>query len=93
MGVVMERLAIIDEVVGFWVEAGPDKWFSRDEAFDEACRRRFLATYEAAARGDLAEWELEPRGALALLILLDQFPRNMFRGTPGAPTPPIPPPC
>ena len=63
------------------MEAGPDRWFSKDETFDEACRERFLATYEAAARGDLAEWELDPRGALAILILLDQFPRNMFRGT------------
>ena len=77
----MERLATINEVVDFWRQAGPDKWFSKDESFDEACRQRFLATYEAAARGDLAEWELDPRGALALLILLDQFPRNMFRGT------------
>jgi len=77
----MQSLDTIDEVVDFWIEAGPDKWFSRDEAFDEVCRHRFLATYEAAARGDLAEWELDPRGALALLVLLDQFPRNMFRGT------------
>ncbi len=77
----MERLATPDEIVDFWREAGPDKWFSKDEAFDETCRARFLLTYEAAARGDLAEWELAPRGALALLILLDQFPRNMFRGT------------
>ena len=77
----MERVATIDEVIGFWSEAGPDKWFAKDEAFDETCRRQFLGTYEAAARGDLAEWEIEPRGALALLILLDQFPRNMFRGT------------
>ena len=77
----MERLATIDEIIGFWVEAGPGRWFAKDDAFDETCRQRFLATYEAAARGDLAEWELEPRGALALLILLDQIPRNMFRGT------------
>ena len=77
----LERLATIDEVLGFWIDAGPDQWFSQDEGFDETCRRRFLTTYEAAARGDLAEWELDPRGALALLILLDQFPRNMFRGT------------
>ncbi len=77
----MERLATADEIIDFWRAAGPDKWFSKDAAFDETCRRRFLATYEAAARGDLPEWELSPEGALALVILLDQLPRNMFRGT------------
>jgi uncharacterized protein (DUF924 family) len=77
----MDRLASIDEVVDFWRAAGPDRWFGSDEGFDQTCRARFLATYEAAARGDLAEWELSANGALALLILLDQLPRNMFRGT------------
>jgi uncharacterized protein (DUF924 family) len=77
----MERLAEIPEIIEFWRSAGPQRWFAKDEAFDEACRARFLATYEAAARGDLAEWELSPEGALALLILLDQLPRNMFRAT------------
>ena len=76
----MQRLATPDEVVAFWREAGPEKWFSKDEAFDQACRDRFLPTYEAAARGDLNEWELTPEGALAVILLLDQFPRNMFRG-------------
>jgi uncharacterized protein (DUF924 family) len=77
----MSRLSTPDEVIRFWQEAGPDRWFSRDDALDALCRERFLETYEAAARGDLPEWELEPEGALALLILLDQMPRNMFRGT------------
>jgi uncharacterized protein (DUF924 family) len=77
----MDPLATAEDVVAFWREAGPEKWFSKNEAFDETCRARFVATYEAAARGDLAEWELSPQGALALAILLDQFPRNMFRGT------------
>jgi uncharacterized protein (DUF924 family) len=77
----MERLATPNEVVAFWREAGREKWFAKDETFDETCRRRFIPTYEAGARGDLAEWELSPEGALALLILLDQMPRNMFRGT------------
>jgi uncharacterized protein (DUF924 family) len=77
----MDHLATADDIVEFWHGAGPKKWFSKDEAFDETCRARFLATYEAAARGDLAEWELSPQGALALVILLDQLPRNMFRGT------------
>jgi uncharacterized protein (DUF924 family) len=76
----MQRLATPDEVLEFWREAGPDKWFSKDDAFDQACRDRFLPTYEAAARGDLNEWELTPEGALAVILLLDQFPRNMFRG-------------
>jgi uncharacterized protein (DUF924 family) len=77
----MERYATADEVIAFWRAAGPERWFTREDAFDEACRQRFLLTHEAAARGDLNEWELSPEGALALSLLLDQFPRNMFRGT------------
>jgi uncharacterized protein (DUF924 family) len=77
----MQRIATPDEVLDFWREAGPEKWFSKDSAFDQACRDRFLPTYEAAARGDLNEWELTPEGALAVVLLLDQLPRNMFRGT------------
>ena len=50
----MQRLATIDEIIAFWRKAGHDRWFSQDEAFDETCRARFLGTYEAAARGDLA---------------------------------------
>ena len=68
------------DVLGFWREAGPDKWFEQDDAFDAAIRDRFLATYEAAAGGRLAAWEGDAEGALALVIVLDQFPRNMFRG-------------
>jgi uncharacterized protein (DUF924 family) len=68
------------EVVTFWRAAGPDRWFNKDTAFDDEIRRRFLALHEAAAAGKLTEWEASAEGALALLILLDQFPRNMFRG-------------
>src|SRR5215203_4479270 len=78
---VMERLASAGDIIEFWRAAGPDRWFSPDAAFDETCRVRFGLTYEAAARGDLNEWELTPEGALAVVLLLDQFPRNMFRGT------------
>ena len=77
----MDQLVSPDTVVQFWREAGPEKWFAKDEAFDQVCRDRFLSTYRAAARGDLNEWELTPDGALAAILLLDQFPRNMFRGT------------
>jgi uncharacterized protein (DUF924 family) len=69
------------EVIAFWREAGPERWFKKDAAFDDEIRTRFLALHEAAARGDLKDWEASAEGALALLILLDQFPRNMFRGT------------
>ena len=74
-------LATPEEVVAFWRQAGQDRWFTKDDAFDRSCRDRFALTYEAAARGDLNEWELTPEGALAVILLLDQFPRNMFRGT------------
>jgi len=68
------------DVVAFWRAAGPKKWFEKDAAFDDDIRRRFLALHEAAATGKLTTWEGSAEGALALLILLDQFPRNMFRG-------------
>jgi uncharacterized protein (DUF924 family) len=70
-----------DAVLAFWRSAGPDKWFNKDIAFDDEIRARFLKTYEAAVRGELAAWELTREGALALVIVLDQFPRNMFRGS------------
>jgi uncharacterized protein (DUF924 family) len=67
------------EIVTFWREAGPDKWFADDHAFDLTVRSRFLAAHEAAAHGELAAWEDSSEGALALVLLFDQFPRNMFR--------------
>jgi uncharacterized protein (DUF924 family) len=73
-------IASPQDVLSFWREAGPDKWFKTDALFDDEIRRRFLETYEAAAAGRLADWEQTPEGALALAIVLDQFPRNMFRG-------------
>ena len=69
------------DIVAFWREAGPKRWFEKDAALDEEITRRFLAAHEAAGAGKLASWEQSADGALALLILLDQFPRNMFRGS------------
>ena len=69
-------------VVAFWREAGPGLWFAKDSAFDRSFRERFLSLHEAAARGELDGWLATPDGALALVLLLDQFPRNAFRGTP-----------
>ncbi len=69
------------DVVAFWKEAGPGKWFAKDEAFDAEFRRRFHDAHVAAARRELDQWADAAEGSLALLILLDQFPRNSFRGT------------
>ncbi|MBW8298116.1 MAG: DUF924 family protein [Hydrogenophaga sp.] len=69
------------DVVSFWLEAGPPKWFAKDDGFDAAIRDGFLDAHFAAARGDLADWGQTAEGTLALIILLDQFPRNLFRGS------------
>jgi len=72
------------DVLAFWRAAGSAKWFRKDDAFDAEIKARYLPSCEAAAAGSLAQWETSPEDALALLILLDQFPRNMFRGTAAA---------
>jgi len=69
------------DIVAFWTAAGPERWFNKDEAFDQELRQRFLAAHEAAAAGTLGDWEKSVEGTLALLLLLDQFPRNMFRNS------------
>lgn len=69
------------ELVDFWREAGRERWFAKDEAFDDALRERFEALHFSAARGELADWAETPTGALALLLLVDQIPRNIFRGS------------
>lgn len=69
-----------EEILNFWfAEVGPDRWFAFDPALDEKIRVKYLAAHEAAAQGQLAEWEATPEGMLALITLLDQFPRRMFR--------------
>ena len=68
------------EILGFWREAGRERWYKRDAAFDARVRSRFLALWQKAAAGELSSWETSDEGALALVIVLDQFPRNMFRG-------------
>ena len=68
-------------VVSFWRDAGRARWYAKDERFDAEIRERFEAAHHAAARGELAGWAAEWEGSLALLLLLDQFPRNIFRGS------------
>lgn len=69
------------EVVAFWREAGPGKWFNGGDAFDALCRARLGAAHLAAARRGLDGWAATAEGALALLLLLDQVPRNVYRGS------------
>lgn len=67
------------EVVKFWSEAGAQRWFSKNAAFDAECSARFLDAHLAAARREFWDWAGDAQGSLALLILLDQIPRNIFR--------------
>jgi uncharacterized protein (DUF924 family) len=69
------------EVVAYWLDAGPRKWFNKDEAFDADIRARFEALHLSASRRELDAWAETGEGLLALLLLLDQFPRNMYRGS------------
>jgi uncharacterized protein (DUF924 family) len=69
------------DIVQFWSDAGASAWFKKDAAFDETLRQRFEAAHHGAARGDFATWQVSAEGALALLLLLDQIPRNIYRGS------------
>ena len=71
-------------ILAFWREAGRERWYKRNDAFDAEVRRRYLTLWQKATAGELASWEDSDDGALALVIVLDQFPRNMFRDTPQA---------
>ena len=69
------------DVVKFWRDAGPEKWFVKDPEFDYACGRTLLEAHYAASLRQLDGWNRTAEGALALAILLDQVPRNVFRET------------
>jgi uncharacterized protein (DUF924 family) len=77
-----------EDVLAFWFADGPDTqravWFRRDAAFDADVSARFAGTLREARLGALDAWAATPRGALALSIVLDQFPRNLLRDSPEA---------
>lgn len=74
-----------EQVISFWFEEiDPKSWWSAEPAFDELVRRRFLATLRQAAAGELSDWRASPEGRLAEIVVLDQFSRNIHRGTPQA---------
>jgi uncharacterized protein (DUF924 family) len=75
----MTALAAPSEVVSFWRQAGDERWFDKNDDFDRTITSRFLTTYEAASRSELAAWEASAEDALARVIVLDQFPRNISK--------------
>lgn len=71
-----------EKVLSFWIdEVGQDRWYVSDKDLDDEIRERFLPMWQAAVDGSYGLWLTYPSGTLAYLILLDQFPRNMFRGS------------
>ena len=76
-----DQQATPQAVIEFWKQAGPKHWFAKDEAFDTLFRETFYVTHFQAASRKLEHWLEQPEGSLALLLLLDQYPRNAFRGT------------
>ena len=69
------------DILTFWIdEVGPEGWYKQDDTLDATIRDRFGATYDAGMEGRFGLWLTYPNGVLAYVILLDQFPRNMFRG-------------
>ncbi|MDQ0607693.1 uncharacterized protein (DUF924 family) [Variovorax sp. W1I1] len=77
-----QALPAAREVVDFWREAGPSRWFAKSDAFDAEFLSRFSDAHQAAARGELDHWTDDAEGTLALLVLLDQLPRNAWRNNP-----------
>ncbi len=69
------------QVLDFWLAAGPEKWFAKNPDFDAEFRELFYDLHFQAAAGELSSWLVSAESAPALLILLDQYPRNAFRGT------------
>ncbi|MET3494513.1 DUF924 family protein [Variovorax boronicumulans] len=78
----LPQLPSAREVVDFWRQAGPARWFAKSDAFDADFLSRFSAAHHAAARGELDHWTGDAEGTLALLVLLDQLPRNAWRNNP-----------
>jgi uncharacterized protein (DUF924 family) len=77
-------LSLAGDVLAYWRALGPQRWFVKDTAVDAEIRHEFQEVHRAAVAGSLGHWEDDASGALALIIVLDQFPRNMFRGTAAA---------
>ena len=81
MSIMTPHTPLHADLLGFWIEAGPGRWYKKDAGFDAELRHRFGALHEAAAAGDFKDWLEASRSGLAYLLLTDQIPRNIFRGS------------
>ncbi|MFD0914962.1 DUF924 family protein [Pseudahrensia aquimaris] len=70
------------DILDFWEQAGPKTWWTKNDIFDAEIKERFSETHKAASDGLLDHWDAEPKSALALILLLDQFTRNLNRNSP-----------
>lgn len=77
-----ENMPSADDVIKFWFDAGADAWFTKDEEFDDSIREKFGPAIETAAAGGLDDWLSDAKGCLGIVLLLDQFTRNINRGSP-----------
>jgi uncharacterized protein (DUF924 family) len=81
----MANAPVPEDLLDYWFnQIGSNRWFAADPALDADLTHKFLETHQRAMHGALHDWEGTPTGMLGLMLLLDQFPRHMFRGTPSA---------
>lgn len=80
----MTKLPTNTAVLDFWFAAGPKKWFTKEDDFDAEIRTAFLPLHQQAVEGNLDDWADTAHGTLALIIVFDQFSRNLFRNSPDA---------
>lgn len=74
-------MATPGEIIAFWLKHGPKAWFSANAELDREIAETYAGLHIEACKRELVDWEETPEGALALLLLLDQFPRNLYRGS------------
>ncbi|MEK9702247.1 MAG: DUF924 family protein [Deltaproteobacteria bacterium] len=81
----MSKTTTADEVLNFWFnECTPEQWYKKDADFDALIFRRFETAVSAALKGEMEAWQTDLKGCLAIILMLDQFTRNIFRNTPKA---------
>ena len=81
----MSETTTVDEVLNFWFnECTPEQWYKKDADFDALIFRRFETAVSAALKGEVEAWQTDLKGCVAIILVLDQCTRNIFRNTPKA---------